>query len=267
MTEGLTQRIKTAFIIGLPILFLVFYSDATRVLFLSLLILLTAWEFLTLHYKSVSNKALYFVISLSLTIGISSAAIFDLLPQSLIFLALVPTTLLSLDLFKNFISRTHSNAWLYSLVYATIPLVSLLVMHDKPYFKALLIGCLLLIWVSDIAAYFVGKSIGKHKLMPSVSPGKTREGFFGAGMITILCSYLAYNFLGHFSLQQWVIIALLVWLFGSIGDLIESKMKRQLKIKDSGNILPGHGGFLDRFDGFIFCLPPVCTFVYLITSI
>lgn len=177
----------------------------------------------------------------------------------------ISTLFLLFYLYKGSSYGQEKWSWISALLFTTFPICTLLYQHAQADFKYILIGVLLLIWISDISAYFVGKSIGKHKLMPSVSPGKTKEGFLGAGMITMIFSYLIYNLLGYFTFQQWTVIALLVWLMGSIGDLVESKMKRQLGIKDSGNILPGHGGFLDRFDGFIFCLPAVNLFVYLIS--
>lgn len=228
--------------------------------------MLTVLEFLNLHYKSAAKNAALYILTFGLVGVVTVLCYFQQLPESWIVIGLVPTALLTADLFKNFIKRDRGTAWLYALLYAAIPLLCLFSLHGEPYFRELLIGSLLLIWVSDIGAYFVGKSIGKHKLMPSVSPGKTKEGFLGAGMVTLIASYLIYNFLGHFSFQQWVIIGLFVWLLGSVGDLVESKMKRQLNIKDSGNILPGHGGFLDRFDGFIFCLPAVSVFAYFISQ-
>ena len=257
LTESLKKRIKTAVIIGIPILFMVSYNDLSRIIFLGLLVALTAIEFLDLHYGTFTKRPLIYVLTLGLAGAVFAGTYLKLVPPELMFLAAVATCVLTIDLYQRFIVKDKKAAWFYTFMYATLPLVSLLTIYDQPYFGKLLIGCLLLVWVSDIAAYFVGKSIGKRKLMPSISPGKTREGFLGAGMITILSSYIMYNFLGYFSFQQWALIALLVWLLGSIGDLVESKLKRQLNIKDSGNILPGHGGFLDRFDGFIFCLPAV----------
>ncbi len=236
---------------------MVFYSDLTRIIFLGLLVALTAIEFLDLHYQGFSKQPLIYILTITLAGGLYAGAYLKVIPPELMFAGVIATCFLILDLYQRIIAIEKKAAWFYTFLYATLPLISLLTIHDQPYFGKLLIGSLLLIWVSDIAAYFVGKSIGKRKLMPSISPGKTREGFLGAGMITILCSYLMYNFLGHFTFQQWALLALIVWLLGSIGDLVESKLKRQLNIKDSGNILPGHGGFLDRFDGFIFCLPAV----------
>jgi len=263
LSPGLLERIKTALIIGLPILFLVFFSDHTRLIFLSLMILLTTVEFLGLHYKSLSKEILPWGAALVLTGLVYALLLTRIIPTQIYLSCAVLFTLrLLFFLYRSDNYGQKRTPWLASLMFTMLPIGTLLTFYDKAEFKYVLIGVLLLVWVSDISAYFVGKSIGKHKLMPSVSPGKTKEGFLGAGMVTVLCSYLLYAGLGHFTFRQWTIMALLVWLLGSAGDLVESKMKRSLGIKDSGNILPGHGGFLDRFDGFIFCLPAVSAYIY-----
>ena len=95
-------------------------------------------------------------------------------------------------------------------------------------------------------------------------PGKTWEGFWGAGLLTLLSSYFFFSYWESYDLRIWALIALSIWLFGSLGDLIESKLKRSLNIKDSSDIIPGHGGFLDRFDSFIFCIPFVLAIVQIL---
>lgn len=242
--------------IGLPILLMVFYSDQTRSVFLVLLLMLTSVEFLSLYYKPLSSKIGLSLFSVLLSVLAAYFAYTHLVPLPiLLVLALVSAIILMVDLFFVKIKMLHKQAWLQGVLYTSIPISCLLYFHDSGYFKELLVGTLLLIWISDSGAYFVGKSIGKRKLMPTVSPGKTWEGFYGAGMCAMIFSYILFSVLGVFSFQSWALIGLCVWLFGSIGDLVESKIKRQLNIKDSANILPGHGGFLDRFDGFYFCLP------------
>lgn len=119
-------------------------------------------------------------------------------------------------------------------------------------------GLLLMTWANDTGGYIVGSKFGKHKLMPRISPKKTWEGYAGGILITLLLSVgLGYIFMGKENLgyADWIVLALIVVVFGSIGDLVESMLKRSVKTKDSGNILPGHGGILDRFDAFIFLLP------------
>jgi phosphatidate cytidylyltransferase len=115
-----------------------------------------------------------------------------------------------------------------------------------------------LIWATDSGAYFVGRKFGKHKLAPVISPKKTREGAVGAVLIAILIALLFKWIAGPELELTWPVligISLIISVFGQIGDLVESAIKRHYKIKDSGTILPGHGGMLDRFDSLIFVLP------------
>jgi phosphatidate cytidylyltransferase len=126
----------------------------------------------------------------------------------------------------------------------------------------LLLTLLMTIWVADTAAYFSGKYFGKHKLAPSISPGKTWEGVFGALIgVTLLACILYFNAL----VGTWAIFVLLwlVAILGVIGDLFESLIKRQMNKKDSGDLLPGHGGILDRIDGLIPSLPIAVLMIYL----
>ncbi|SFM60186.1 phosphatidate cytidylyltransferase [Nitrosomonas communis] len=122
----------------------------------------------------------------------------------------------------------------------------------------LLLGSMGVIWVSDIAAYFVGRSFGKHKLAPDISPGKTWEGVAGA-LIVVVCYALIWGqFIGKgesILIISLILLSLLLAGLGIIGDLFESLMKRQAGVKDSGNILPGHGGILDRIDALTSTLP------------
>jgi len=129
--------------------------------------------------------------------------------------------------------------------------------------KSLIIGIFILIWVNDSFAYLVGKSIGRNKLFPSVSPKKTIEGFVGGLLFALVAAYVLYCYSEELNLQQWLILAIVVVVTGSIGDLVESKFKRLAGVKDSGAILPGHGGLLDRLDSLIFAAP----FAYLTLQI
>jgi phosphatidate cytidylyltransferase len=113
----------------------------------------------------------------------------------------------------------------------------------------------ILIWISDVGAYLVGRKIGKTKLIPAVSPGKSVEGALGAGLFTLIAAIIISNFTSFGNIGFWIFCAIFVWIFGTLGDLYESTIKRKYEVKDSGNLLPGHGGFLDRFDSFIFLVP------------
>lgn len=267
MSEALKQRVITAIIIGIPILFLVFFNDITRTIFLSLILLLCSYEFNSLQYKNADNKFVFLLPSILISIVILFISIKGIIdPNLFIYLGIIGGILLLLDLLFLKINLLSKSSWVTSIMYTSIPLVSLIALSKESYFSILLIGILLMIWVSDIGAYTVGKNIGKRKLMPSVSPGKSWEGFIGAGVISVLASILFYKLLGHYSLNEWMIIACIIWLFGSLGDLVESQMKRHIGVKDSGTILPGHGGFLDRFDGFYFCIPFVLFYTQIILN-
>lgn len=124
----------------------------------------------------------------------------------------------------------------------------------------LILGTVLLVWSNDTLAYISGSLFGKHKLMPSVSPAKSWEGFFGGLIFAMFIGYVLSHFFRQFGPAGWIVTGAIVAVFGTIGDLIESMIKRSAGVKDSGTLMPGHGGFLDRFDAFIFCIPFVFLF-------
>jgi phosphatidate cytidylyltransferase len=123
----------------------------------------------------------------------------------------------------------------------------------------LLLGSFVLIWVNDTFAYLIGKNFGKQKLFPSISPKKTVEGFLGGLFFSCVSSYFIANFTEVLDSTNWLLLSIVISVSGTLGDLIESKFKRQARVKDSGVIMPGHGGLLDRLDSIIFAAP----FIYL----
>ena len=133
-----------------------------------------------------------------------------------------------------------------------------------PYNFHYVLGIILLIWASDVGAYLVGSLIGKHKLFERISPGKTWEGTIGAFILNIGCAFIIAHLFQELALKHWIVISVLVSVFGTIGDLVESMFKRQAGIKDSGKIMPGHGGILDRFDSLLFVSPFVYAYLCLI---
>lgn len=155
---------------------------------------------------------------------------------------------------------------LLALYYIALPLcLTFFIANIGGHFTgSILLGVLFIIWANDSGAYIVGSLIGKNKLIPHVSPNKTIEGFLGGGLFCFIVAYLnnhVFNTIPGFDALSlikpfvWYMIAAVVFVFATMGDLVESLLKRSLEIKDSGNILPGHGGFLDRFDAFLFVLP------------
>jgi phosphatidate cytidylyltransferase len=143
------------------------------------------------------------------------------------------------------------------IIFTKIPFIA------NEYHPQVIISILTIIWTNDTFAYLVGRSIGKNKLFERVSPKKTIEGFVGGLVFSMVAGFLLAQFYLDESIIQWILIAGIVSAFGTLGDLIESKFKRNAGVKDSGNIMPGHGGFLDRLDSIIFVAP----FVYLFYQI
>jgi phosphatidate cytidylyltransferase len=123
-------------------------------------------------------------------------------------------------------------------------------------------GFFFILWANDSFAYLTGVSIGKHRLFERISPKKSWEGSIGGFVSGLLTAWVISIFFKEFDLINWIVIAAIIMIFGTFGDLVESLFKRSLKVKDSGNILPGHGGLLDRFDAVFLAAPAV--FVYLI---
>jgi len=140
---------------------------------------------------------------------------------------------------------------------------SLLPHPDIVFSPGIVVGFLLLLWVNDTGAYLTGVTIGRHRLMERISPKKSWEGFFGGMIIAVLAAWLLSEWLGIVDTAGWIIISLIISITGTFGDLIESMLKRSIGIKDSGSILPGHGGFLDRFDSAIISFPLVYLFISL----
>ncbi len=133
-----------------------------------------------------------------------------------------------------------------------------------PYNAHYVLGIILLIWASDSGAYLVGSLMGKNKLYERISPGKTWEGSVGSALLNIGCAYVISIWYPELALIHWIAISILVSIFGTIGDLVESMLKRQAGAKDSGKIMPGHGGILDRFDSLLFVAPFVYFYLMLI---
>jgi phosphatidate cytidylyltransferase len=120
------------------------------------------------------------------------------------------------------------------------------------------------IWSNDTGAFCFGCTLGRHKMFERVSPKKTWEGFAGGALVAVVAGYVMSLYFNIMDMYQWMGMALVVVVFATLGDLIESSMKREMQIKDSGNMLPGHGGILDRFDSTLLAIPAVIIYLNLI---
>lgn len=132
---------------------------------------------------------------------------------------------------------------------------------EAPYY-AIPLAMYIFIWINDTGAYITGVTLGRHKLFPRISPKKSWEGSFGGALFTIASAFAVAYFFTFMNTWQWVGMAIVVVVFGTYGDLTESMFKRHIGIKDSGHILPGHGGFLDRLDSMLFAIPAIVAYLY-----
>ncbi len=190
----------------------------------------------------------------------------------LLLICLFHSVFLILDLYsRKFFNRNVVNKFLLTFNYIVLSFffLAFLPFINDVYTPYLIIFVILIIWANDSFAYLVGKKFGKHKLFERISPKKTIEGFIGGFVFSLITAVLIGKYselfistsseLFIFTNLDWVIIALIISVIGSYGDLVESKFKRQANVKDSGTIMPGHGGLLDRLDNLFFIAP----FVYL----
>ena len=172
--------------------------------------------------------------------------------------------------------KNPTGNWAYSMLsqlYVALPfaLLNVLAFQNSSetgsvtYNPILPLSIFVFIWLSDTGAYCVGSLIGKNRLFERISPKKSWEGSIGGGIFSIASSLGFAHFFPFMSEWQWVGLAIVVVIFGTWGDLTESLMKRQLGIKDSGNILPGHGGMLDRFDSALMAIPAAVVYLYALT--
>ncbi len=159
----------------------------------------------------------------------------------------------------------HLGKIFLTIIYIVVPFTLMaqipFLNNDINYASSAILGVFLLIWSNDTFAYLIGKNFGKVKLLKHISPNKTVEGFIGGMVACFIAGFVIAQYFTELPLTKWLVIAGLVSVFGVLGDLIESMFKRQAGLKDSSNLIPGHGGFLDRFDSVIFAAPFI--FIYL----
>ena len=218
------------------------------------------------HYNKITTDAINQAFNTAFEIRINIQQL-DLV---LLVIALVVSVKCILFLFYDNIQKISiSSKYLYLLGYIILPFIFItkISFGVNDYNPKIIIGLFILVWTNDTFAYIVGKSIGKNKLFEKISPKKTIEGFIGGIIFAVLSGFLISKYyirpnpeFSQKSILIWTSIAVIVGIMGTIGDLIESKFKRIAGVKDSGNIMPGHGGILDRLDSVIFVAPIIFLF-------
>lgn len=271
--SNLTQRLITAFVGAAVIVTCILYGPWTYFVLFLFICLMTLREFYLLAgldgmvvQKTFGTFSGLVIFSLSYLIEANFISwryyflIFPLL--SCIYL---------IKLYKKFERKPFTNiAYTFlGIFYVAVPfaLLNIATFENQAYDYQIIFGCLFILWAGDTGAYFAGALFGKRKLFERISPKKSWEGFFGGAFLAMVFAYgLPYFFssIGHepsIRSWQWMVIGALIIFGGTYGDLVESLLKRSIEIKDSGTSLPGHGGFLDRFDGLLISAPFIVAFL------
>ena len=287
MNETLKRTISGAVYIALLVTSILFSTESFIILFGIFLVIATyefsnlvkinkyfAILFVSLFYTTVSLISFYRIETESyISKLLKENILITINTDNLFSVLLVITLLVSIKsivfLFDDTQIISKISKYIYLIGYIMLPFLFIVKISFgiKDYNPKIIIGLFILIWTNDTFAYLVGKSIGKHKLFERISPKKTIEGFLGGVVFAAFAGFLISKLyiqpnpeFSSKSILIWMIIALIVSIFGTIGDLIESKFKRIAGVKDSGSIMPGHGGVLDRLDSVIFVAPVIYLF-------
>ena len=242
------------------VIFTLFASHEWFIGLFFILALITLNEFL----RIVKVKSLIPYLLLAGTLFFFSYKEIDMVA---IYILLIATIFVNLFLFREVLvlykfSLFEKRRYLYIFFYIINGFVFLTLIPPK-----FIIGVFILIWSNDTFAYLIGKRFGKRKLIERISPKKTLEGFFGGMIGTIIAGFFIFIYTSLLSLVIWLLLALIISIIGTIGDLIQSKFKRQVGLKDSGRLMPGHGGLYDRLDSIIYASPFVYGFLELINYV
>jgi phosphatidate cytidylyltransferase len=269
--SNLAQRILTA-IVGISlVLAAVLYGEFSFLLLLLIIVVLGTMEFYRhLEHDGVHPQQLPGVLLAAspfiapvLSSGLGIAL--NLLPIILALPYLIFIRELWTKAEKPF---TNIGMTLLGAIYISFPLFLFYLFAfqgNEPgsYHAFNILGYFFILWAGDTGAYFTGRFLGRHKLFERISPKKTWEGFFGGLFLAMTVAFVVSRYFTGFDLVDWLAIGLIIAVTGAFGDLVESLFKRSIQVKDSGSLLPGHGGILDRFDGLFISAPFVFVYVLL----
>jgi phosphatidate cytidylyltransferase len=227
--------------------------------------ILSLWEFYTLANNGEKSSINKFTATLSGLFLYAAVPLWNI-SSKFTFSAIGFYILFCICLVINELYKKEENPirnWAYFFlgqVYVVIPLTMLSLLNNS-FDSVYLLALFVLIWTYDSGAYLFGVTFGKHKLWERISPKKSWEGAIGGLLVTCVAALIFAHFCPSLSIIEWIGFAIIVVVFGTFGDLTESLQKRTFNIKDSGNILPGHGGMLDRFDSLLFATPVVLLYL------
>ena len=270
-------RIITGIIFGLVLMGALWYSELTCITLLSFVLWGGLYEFHGLLKPQNIKPLPFFTFALNGLVFniISFYAVLKKQDPIFVWLLISLVVILSMAMIIAELIRNHEKSFenigttFFSIVYLAIPLGMLhAVSFDaRNHYVALqILFFFFFMWGSDTGAYFSGKAFGKHKLFERLSPKKTIEGLIGGVLVNGLVGLAAWHFIGMMHPLIWVLTGMLLALTGTAGDLFESMLKRKAGVKDSGDLFPGHGGILDRFDSTFFSAPVYSMIIILATT-
>lgn len=258
----------------------ILFDAKTFILLFGIITALAVWEFCTLvnnHRGLQVNRLIssaagvyLFLATMSFCTGASGAAVFIPYLITLVYLLISGLYLRSPHALDNWAFAFAAQLYA-ALPFALLNVMSFRAVESMPgmsglmYVGALPLGLMIFVWANDMGAYCFGSALQRFmplKLFPSISPNKSWIGSMGGGLLTIVAAIILSKFYTFMSPAEWTGMALVVAVFGTWGDLVESQLKRNLGVKDSGRFLPGHGGVLDRFDSSLLAIPAVVIYLY-----
>ena len=271
ITRAIVGALYVAIIIGSLIL-----GSASFGILCLIILIISMMEYFKLtkrlKVKTPSDMATIAAVILFLVVFLHKE--FGLAHNFLMIVPLIFIFIMIIEMFKRTRNPiTNIAVTCFSFIYIFVPITSLYWMGfynqynwTNEFHYTFLIGFFVLVWANDTGAYLLGSTIGKHKLFEKISPKKTIEGSLGGLVLSLVVAYFIAQNVLIVKVLDWMVIAILVVLFGTVGDLFESLIKRKAEVKDSGKILPGHGGMLDRFDGILFAAPVVLVYLSLVAN-
>lgn len=265
--NNLTQRIITGVLGSAVIIASVCYSPWTYFVIFLAICFFSLREF----YKLAGFDGLIPQTTLGIICGLSIFSLsflieLEVLEHKFYFLIYpLVSSIFIVKLYKKFERKPFTNiAFTFlGIFYTAVPyaLLNMAAIEDGHYNFEIIMGSLFILWATDTGAYFAGTFFGKRKLFERISPKKTWEGFVGGAVLAMVFAFIFTVYLNSLSDNDWYIITVLIVIGGTFGDLVESLLKRSIEIKDSGTSLPGHGGFLDRFDGLLISAPFIVAYL------
>ena len=268
---NIVQRSITGVILLGTIIGSIIFSEYSFLVCIGALLLFSIQEFYTITKSDDTVPQSLFGTAIGIALFASSYLFAKKLVDTRVFALIIPLFLISfiIELYKKQGKPFQNLAYtILGIFYIALPysLFNFIVFNRfTPDYSFSLLLCLFAFnWTNDTGAYLFGITLGKHRLFERISPKKSWEGAIGGALCVVGIAFLFAHLIPYIALVHWIILGLLVCVFGVFGDLVESLLKRSLSIKDSGTLLPGHGGFLDRFDAVIFSTPIFFAYLYLI---